>query len=156
MLRAPGGRRPSPQRLSSRPVAAPPDEAQRRFWYEAMPFAKTLAIEPVASGREEVRARLAWAQELCTAGGVLHGGAIMGLADSAAGTCAYLNLPDGAVGTATIDSSTHFLRAVRGGSVEAVSRPLRVGRSVIVIETDVTDDSGELVARVVQAQAVVR
>jgi 1,4-dihydroxy-2-naphthoyl-CoA hydrolase len=87
---------------------------------------------------------------------VLHGGAIMGLADSAAGTCAYLNLPEGAVGTATIDSSTHFLRAVRGGSVEAVSRPLRVGRSVIVVETDVIDDAGEIVARVVQAQAVVR
>jgi 1,4-dihydroxy-2-naphthoyl-CoA hydrolase len=161
MLRALGraraGERPGRREpLSSRPVAAPPDEAQRELWYEAMPFARTLAIEPLATSKDEVRARLAWSAELCTAGGVLHGGAIMGLADSAAGTCAFLNLPEGAAGTATIDSSTHFLRAVRGGSVEAVSRPLRVGRSVIVVETDVTDDSGEIVAHVVQAQAVVR
>jgi uncharacterized protein (TIGR00369 family) len=136
-------------------VSPSPDE-QAEFWYQAMPFAKTLAVEPLVSEKEEVRARLPWAAELCTAGGVLHGGAIMGLADSAAGTCAFLNLPNGAVGTATIDSSTHFLRAVRDGWVEAVARPLRVGRSVVVIETDVRDDSGELVARVVQSQAVLR
>jgi 1,4-dihydroxy-2-naphthoyl-CoA hydrolase len=136
-------------------VAASTDE-QAEFWYRAMPFAKALGIEPLVSEKDEVRARLAWAAELCTAGGVLHGGAIIGLADSAAGTCAFLNLPDGAVGTATIDSSTHFLRAVRGGWVEAVSRPLRVGRSVVVVETDVRDDRGDLVARVVQSQAVLR
>jgi len=136
-------------------VAASTDE-QAEFWYRAMPFAKALGIEPLVSEKDEVRARLAWAAELCTAGGVLHGGAIMGLADSAAGTCAFLNLPNGAVGTATIDSSTHFLRAVRGGWVEAVARPLRAGRSVVVVETDVRDDAGELVARVVQAQAVLR
>jgi uncharacterized protein (TIGR00369 family) len=135
---------------------APSPQEQAELWYEAMPFSRTLGIEPVVSGKDEVRARLAWAAALCTAGGVLHGGAIMGLADSAAGTCAFLNLPDGAVGTATIDSSTHFLRAVRGGWVEAVARPLRAGRSVVVIETDVRDDAGELVARVVQSQAVLR
>ena len=121
-----------------------------------MPFGRTLGAELVAGGRDEVRARLAWSPELCTAGGVLHGGAIMGLADGVAGTCAFLNLPDGATGTATISSSTSFLRAVRDGHVEAVARPLRVGRSVVVIETDVLDPDGKLVARVVQSQAVIR
>jgi 1,4-dihydroxy-2-naphthoyl-CoA hydrolase len=125
-------------------------------WHSAMPFGKTLGAELVAGGPEEVRARLAWAAELCTAGGALHGGAIMALADGVAGTCAFLNLPDGATGTATISSSTSFLRAVRDGHVEAVARPLRVGRSVVVIETDVVDAENNLVARVTQSQAVLR
>ena len=125
-------------------------------WHAAMPFGKTLGAQLVGGAADEVRARLAWAPELCTAGGVLHGGAIMGLADGVAGTCAFLNLPEGATGTATISSSTSFLRAVREGHIEAVARPLRVGRSVVVVETDVLDAGGDLVARVVQSQAVLR
>ena len=121
-----------------------------------MPFAGMLGIEVLASRKDAVRARLGWSAERCTVEGVLHGGAIMSLADSAGGTCAFLNLPDGATGTATIDSSTHFLRAVREGHVEAVSRPLHAGRSVIVVETDVHDREGHLVARVTQSQAVLR
>src|SRR5918912_3387272 len=100
-------------------------------WHEAMPLAGLLGIEAVAATPTEVRARLAWREDLCTAGGLMHGGSLMALADSAGGLCAFLNLPDGATGTATIQSSTAFLRAVRAGWVEAVSRPLRVGRSVI-------------------------
>ncbi len=121
-----------------------------------MPFSATLGVEVLASDKEEVRARLAWAEERCTAGGVLHGGAIMGLADSAAASCAFLNLPDGATATATIQSSTSFLRAVREGSAVAISRPIHVGRSVIVVDTDVVDEEGRLVARVTQSQAVLR
>jgi uncharacterized protein (TIGR00369 family) len=123
-------------------------------WYEAMPLARTLGMELVTAEREEVRTRLAWAPELCTAGGLLHGGAIMALADGAAGTCAFLNLPDGAAGTATIQSATSFMRPVSEGHVEAVSRPLRVGRTVIHLETDVLDAQERLVARVTQSQAV--
>lgn len=137
-------------------MTAPADEAQTAYWHDVMPFASVLGIEAVAIDKGEVRARLAWAPERCTAGGLLHGGAIIGLADSAGGTCAFLNLPEGAAGTATIDSSTHFLRGVRDGFVEAVSRPLRVGRAVIVVETDVLDAEGRLVARVTQSQAVLR
>ena len=137
-------------------MTATVDAAQTAFWYDAMPFAKALGIEVVASDKGEVRARLSWARERCTAGGVLHGGAIMALADSAGATCAFLNLPDGADATATIESSTHFLRAVRDGFVEAVSRPLHVGRSVIVVGTDVLDAGGRLVARVTQSQAIMR
>lgn len=132
------------------------DEAQTASWHDLMPFAKVLGVEVLASDKDEVRARLAWAPEHCTAGGVLHGGAIMGLADTAGATCAFLNLPGGSEGTATIESSTHFLRAVRDGFVEAVSRPLHVGRTVIVVETDVADAEGRLVARVTQSQAVLR
>ena len=78
----------------------------------------------------------------------------MSLADNMGGTCAFLNLPAGA-GTATISSSTNFLRGVRDGHVTATSRPLRVGRSVIVVETELRDDDGRLVAHTTQAQAVI-
>ena len=120
----------------------------------AVPFIATLGIEVVSARPEEVIGRLAWRAELCTAGGVLNGGALMSLADNMGGTCAFLNLPAGA-GTATISSSTNFLRGVRDGHVTAISRPLRVGRSVIVVETELRDDDSRLVAHTTQAQAVV-
>ena len=132
------------------------DERQTAWWHEVAPFTKALGIEVVASAKDEVRARLAWSEELCTAGGTLHGGAVMALADSAGAACALLNLPDGATGTATIQSSTSFLRGVRGGYVEAVSRPLHAGRTVIAVATDVLDREGRLVAHVAQSQAVLR
>jgi 1,4-dihydroxy-2-naphthoyl-CoA hydrolase len=119
-----------------------------------MPLAGLLGIEGLAEAPDEVRARLVWREELCTAGGVLHGGALMALADCSGGVCAYLNLPEGAAGTATIQSSTNFLRPVREGCVEGVSRPLKVGRTVIVVETEIVDAEGQAVARVVQSQAV--
>jgi uncharacterized protein (TIGR00369 family) len=125
-------------------------------WSDAMPFGGLLGIEAVSASPEEVRLRLAWREDLCTAGGLMHGGALMAVADSAGGVCAFLNLPDGAAGTATIQSSTSFLRPVRDGYVEAISRPLSVGRNVIAVETDVVDADGRAVARVIQSQAVLR
>jgi uncharacterized protein (TIGR00369 family) len=125
-------------------------------WSDAMPFGGLLGIEAVSATAEEVRLRLAWREDLCTAGGLMHGGALMALADSAGGVCAFLNLPDGAAGTATIQSSTSFLRPVRDGYVEAISRPLSLGRNVIAVDTEVVDADGRAVARVVQSQAVLR
>jgi 1,4-dihydroxy-2-naphthoyl-CoA hydrolase len=123
-------------------------------WHEAMPLAGLLGIEGLAADPSQVRARLAWREELCTAGGLLHGGALMALADSAGGVCAYLNLPHGSTGTATIQSATNFLRGVRDGYAEAISRPLNVGRTVIVVETEIVDGDGRAVARTIQSQAV--
>ncbi|MGH9110358.1 MAG: PaaI family thioesterase [Acidimicrobiales bacterium] len=121
-----------------------------------MPMARTLGLVVVRYEPAEVRATMAWRAELCTAGGVLHGGALMALADSTGGACAFLNLPDGAAGTTTIESKTNFLRAVRSGLAEASSHPLHVGRTVVVVETDVRDDRQRPVARVVQSQLVLR
>lgn len=119
-----------------------------------VPFAATLGMELVSATPEEVVGRLAWREELCTTGGALHGGALMSLADNLGGVCAYLNLPAGA-GTATISSSTNFLRGVREGNVTATARPLRVGRTVIVVQTELRDDNGRLVTQTTQAQAVI-
>jgi uncharacterized protein (TIGR00369 family) len=119
----------------------------------AMPFAAELGVEVVAASPEEVTAQITWAERLCTAGGVLHGGALMSLADAAGAYCAYLNLPGGAT-TATIESKTNFFAAVRSGSVRAVARPLHRGRTTIVVETDLFDDENRRVARVTQTQAI--
>jgi 1,4-dihydroxy-2-naphthoyl-CoA hydrolase len=121
----------------------------------AMPFARACGVEIGQAGPGEVIGTLPWSEERCTAGGVLHGGALMTLADSVGGICAFLNLPPGAT-TSTVDSSTSFLRAIRSGNATAVCRPLHVGRTVIVVRTEVFDDDGRLAAHVVQTQAVRR
>ncbi len=119
-----------------------------------VPFTAKLGIEIVSATPEEVIGRLAWREELCTVGGAMHGGALMSLADNLGGVCAYLNLPPGAT-TATISSSTNFLRGLRDGNANATARPLRVGRTVIVVETEVRDDAGRLATQTTQAQAVI-
>jgi uncharacterized protein (TIGR00369 family) len=119
-----------------------------------IPYATTLGMELVSASADEVVGRLAWREELCTTGGALHGGALMSLADNLGGVCAYLNLPPGA-GTATISSSTNFMRGIRDGHVTATARPLRVGRTVIVVQTDLRDDAGRLAVQTTQAQAVI-
>ena len=118
-----------------------------------MPFAQALGVALDAAAPGEVRGRLAWSPERCTAGGVMHGGALMSLADSLGGVCAFLNLPEGAQ-TTTVSSTTSFMRAVREGEVTAVARPLHAGRAVIVVQTDIRDAGGRLVAQVTQTQAV--
>jgi 1,4-dihydroxy-2-naphthoyl-CoA hydrolase len=120
---------------------------------DMMPFAGLIGIELVEVRPELVRGRLQWTPERCTAGGLMHGGALMALADSCGATCAFLNLPDGAIGTATIESKTNFLRAVREGSVAAATRPLHAGRTMIVLETEIAREDGSLAAKVIQSQA---
>jgi 1,4-dihydroxy-2-naphthoyl-CoA hydrolase len=118
-----------------------------------MPLGTTLGIRTFGDA-EEIDATLAWAPELCTAGGILHGGVLMSLADAAGAVCAFLNLPEGARATTTIESKTNFLGTVREGEVLARARPLHVGKTTIVVETDVLDASGRRVARTTQTQAV--
>ena len=122
--------------------------------HASMPLTETLGLEVVAASPEEVHMRLEHQDRLCTAGGILHGGALMTLADSAGAYCAFLNLPEGATRTATIESKTNFFRAVRDGHVDATSRVLHSGRTTVVVETDLRDAEGRHVARVTQTQAV--
>ncbi|MEZ0365751.1 PaaI family thioesterase [Mycobacterium sp. pUA109] len=119
----------------------------------AIPFAAALGIEVGEVTPQRVTATMDWAAERCTAGGILHGGALMAFADTIGALCAVANLPPGA-GTSTIESKTNFFRAVRGGVVTATCVPLHVGRTTIVAQTNLTDDRGKLVAQVTQTQAV--
>ena len=93
-----------------------------------MPLCATLQISADDLTPELVTLRLEWAPELCTSDGLLHGGVVMALADSAGGAAAYLNLPSDAAGTATIESKTNFIGAIRNGTVVARRR----GRSTLV------------------------
>ena len=120
----------------------------------AVPIAGLLGIEIVAAEPEEVRGTLPWRADLCTSGGILHGGALMAFADTLGGVCAFLHLPEGA-GTATVESKTNFFRPVRDGVVIGVARPLHVGRSFIVVQTDVADGEERRVAQTTQTQAVI-
>lgn len=129
------------------------DTAATEALLRAVPFADGLGIALEEAAPTRVRAALAWAPELCTAGGVLHGGALMTLADTAGAVCAFLNLPPGA-NTSTIESKTNFFRAVRSGTVHAEARPVHVGRSSIAVRTDLHDEDGTLVGQTTQTQAV--
>ena len=120
-----------------------------------VPLTGLLGIEVSHAEPDEVRGRMAWAPERCTAAGVLHGGALMAFADTLGGVCAFLNLTDGGT-TATVESKTNFFRAVRDGHVDAVARPLHVGRNFIVVQTDLYDPDERRVAQVAQTQAVLR
>src|SRR5215475_2492257 len=125
------------------------DHELTAFMRETMPFTQTLGIEAISASPEEVRARVAWEPSRCTAGGILHGGVLMSLADSVGAYCAFLNLPPGA-NTTTIESKTNFLRALRAGFVEAAAQPMHVGRTVIVVDTELFDSEGRRIARVIQ------
>jgi 1,4-dihydroxy-2-naphthoyl-CoA hydrolase len=130
------------------------DPEGTQLFHRSMPFSERLGVEVLEHGRELVRSRLKWDESLCTLGGALHGGALMALADSTGAVCAFLNLPEGAQGTTTVESKTNFLRAVRSGYAVASSRPLHAGRKFVVVETEIHDDDGKLVAKVTQTQAV--
>jgi 1,4-dihydroxy-2-naphthoyl-CoA hydrolase len=75
-----------------------------------MPFAAETGISLAEAGPDRVVAVLPWAPGLCTSGGILHGGALMTLADSAGALVAFLGLPEGA-STATITSTTQLFRS---------------------------------------------
>jgi 1,4-dihydroxy-2-naphthoyl-CoA hydrolase len=123
--------------------------------HSTMPLCAHLNVEATEFTADAVVLQLAWADELCTSNGLLHGGTIMALADSAGGANAFLNLPDDASGTATIESKTNFLGGVTAGIVIATSTPLHVGSTTIVVETEISNN-GRLVAKVTQTQAILR
>jgi len=119
-----------------------------------MPFAQQLGIEVSAADAERAEAQMAWAPNLCTAGGILHGGALMSLADSIGALVAYLGLPEGA-STATITSTTQLFRPVSSGEVRARAEALHRGRTTVTVRTSLYDDNDRLVAQTTQVQAVI-
>ena len=130
------------------------DTAATEMIQGLVPLAVTLGITADTARPEEVVLSLDWAPSLTTGGDVLHGGIVMALADTSGAVCAFLNLPAGAGGTTTIESKTNFLAATRSGTVKAHSRPLHIGRRVIVVETEIRGEGGKLAAKTIQSQAV--
>ncbi len=118
-----------------------------------MPFAGQLGLTLDEAGPDRVIARLAWAPHLCTAGGVMHGGVLMSLADTVGALVTFLALAEGST-TATITSTTQMFRPVKGGAVRAVAVPLHRGRSTVTVQTSLYDAEQRLVAQTTQIQAV--
>lgn len=120
-----------------------------------LPFARLLGIEIVTATPEQVEARLPVRQELCTRPDILHGGAVMSLADTVGAVATVLNLPPGA-STTTVESKTNFLAAVPMGDVAvARCRAFHRGKTTMVWQTEISRASdGRLAAVVSQTQLV--
>jgi 1,4-dihydroxy-2-naphthoyl-CoA hydrolase len=118
-----------------------------------MPFTGELGVRLLEATPDLVVAELDWAPRLCTSGGVMHGGALMTLADSVGALVAFLGLTEGAT-TATITSTTQMFRPVTGGTIRAEAMPLHRGRTTVTVQTSLRDSAGRLVAQTTQIQAV--
>ena len=122
----------------------------------SLPFANLLGIEIVEAKPELVVARLAVRKALCTIPDILHGGAIMSLADTVGAVATVLNLPQGA-STTTVESKSNFLAPVPLGDVATAScEPFHRGGRLMVWQTKITRGDGRLCAVVTQSQIVMR
>jgi len=122
---------------------------------KVMPFGEYLGIELVEAGKEKIVATLLVRPELCTTGGILHGGAMMAVADSIGAIGAYLNLGEAAKGTTTVESKTNFIgSAVAGSTVTAETTPIHRGKRTSVWQTKITGENAKLLALVTQTQLI--
>jgi uncharacterized protein (TIGR00369 family) len=112
-----------------------------------------LGIRFVEASADRVIAELTIRDDLRTAGGSLHGGSLMALADTVGAAATMLNLPTGG-GTTTLESKTNFVAAGRAGVVRAEATPLHRGRRTMVWQTRVTDEGGRLLSLTIQTQMV--
>lgn len=134
-------------------MADAPDPHDPAALVATMPFAVHAGVAITTADRDAVIGHLDWAPERCTTGGLVHGGALMTLADSLGAVAAYLHLPEGA-GTATVSSSTVLLRGAREGRVQGTARVINAGRRFITVRTDLVDSEGRPVSSTTQVQAV--
>ncbi|MEM9705313.1 MAG: PaaI family thioesterase [Pseudomonadota bacterium] len=122
---------------------------------DAMPFAKSLGLKITKAEKDEIVGELIVREDLCTTGSVMHGGAIMAVADSVGAIGGYLNLSEGANGTTTVESKTNFLAAAPAGSeIKAIATPISTGRRLSVWQIVLTRADGKKVALVTQTQLV--
>ena len=119
-----------------------------------MPFAKLLGIEYVSAEKDRVVASLHVRDDLCTTPTAIHGGALMAFADTLGAAGTILNLPERAR-TTTLESKTNFLAAGPAGTtLTGEATPLHRGRSTMIWQTKITNESDRLVAVVTQTQMV--
>jgi 1,4-dihydroxy-2-naphthoyl-CoA hydrolase len=117
-----------------------------------MPFAAGLGMRIDEADANHAVASLPWRDDLCTTGGIVHGGALMSFADTLGAVVTFLGLPEGA-GTATITSSTQLMRAATG-DVTARAVVLHRGRTTVTVQTTVHDGDDRIVSQTTQVQAV--
>jgi uncharacterized protein (TIGR00369 family) len=117
-------------------------------------FPGLMGIELLEAADDRVVARMQVRPDLCTAGGILHGGAVMAFADTLGAIGTVVNLPPD-TRTTTTDSSTKFLAgAPKGSIVIGECTAFHRGRTTMVWQTLVRTESGKLCAVVTQTQLV--
>lgn len=117
-------------------------------------FPDLMGLKLIRAEPDCVVATLRVRPDLCTAGGILHGGAIMAFADTLGAVGTVLNIAPGA-GTATIESKTNFFRpGPVGSTVTGTTTPLNKGRRTQTWQTSITSEDGKLIAQVTQTQMV--
>jgi 1,4-dihydroxy-2-naphthoyl-CoA hydrolase len=120
-----------------------------------MPFSDLMGVEILERGKDRVRGRLTVREDLCTAGGILHGGAYMAFADALGAIGGVMNLQPGSR-TTTLESKTNFLGGAPVGSViDGEATPLHVGRRSSVWQTRITNADGKLLCLVIQTQMTI-
>lgn len=120
-----------------------------------MPFSKMMGVTVTEATADKITGTLLVRPDLCTAGHIMHGGAIMAFADALGAIGAFLNLPAGAGGTTTIESKTNFLGAApEGDTVTGETTPVQIGKRLSVWQTRITRADGKAVALVTQTQLV--
>lgn len=120
----------------------------------ALGLPRFLGMTVTTAEPERVVAELVVAEEHCTVGKIIHGGAIMAFADTLGALGTVLNLREGQ-STTTVESKTNFFAGAPVGSrLVAESTPLHRGRRTQVWETRLTGENGRLVAKVTQTQLV--
>jgi len=125
-----------------------------QFVAAPLPFAKLLGLELVTVTPERVEAVLRVREELCTRPAVLHGGAVMALADTLGAIATVANLAEGTT-TTTVESKTNFFAAIPvGDTARAECTPLHRGRTTMVWQTRVTRGDGRVAALIIQTQLV--
>jgi 1,4-dihydroxy-2-naphthoyl-CoA hydrolase len=118
------------------------------------PFGDLIGGRLTHVSRDRVVVELTVREELGNRNGVMHGGAVMAIADNLGGTATFLNLPPDA-GTTTLESKTNFFAAIRiGDTATAECTPLHRGRTTMVWQTRITRGDGKLAALVTQTQLV--
>jgi uncharacterized protein (TIGR00369 family) len=125
-----------------------------QFVADPLPFARLLGLELVTVTPDRVEAVLPVREDLCTRPAVLHGGAVMALADTLGAIATMANIVEGAT-TTTIESKTNFFAAIPiSDTARAECTPLHRGRTTMVWQTRVTRGDGRLAALVIQTQLV--
>jgi uncharacterized protein (TIGR00369 family) len=120
------------------------------------PFSRLLGTKFVEVTRDRIVAELVAREELGNVHGVLHGGALMAVADNLGGAATFINLPRGAH-TTTIESKTNFFAAIPvGDTLRAECTPLHRGRTTMVWQTRITRGDGRLAALVTQTQLIMQ
>jgi 1,4-dihydroxy-2-naphthoyl-CoA hydrolase len=120
-----------------------------------MPLAGTLGVTIDEGSKDRVAGKLPVRPEICTAGGIVHGGAIMAFADCLGAVGAFLTLPEGARGTTTIESKTNFLGGGPvGTTLVGEATPVKIGKRLSVWQTRIRTEAGAEVALVTQTQMV--